>query len=201
MKKKLYWIILLGCMITSLNAQTVKEAFITFPDPSLLALNTNARLDLIDLYQANQSAVIENDLGDSIFIRQMQNDYIHIQSGNSDTEIIILSMINESKVICVVQTISTPVQDSNLEFYTTNWKKLDSKAFINPVDKSWFLKESDDFPALDISLMKFHYNPEKQILSQTYTTPSYLSFEDQKRIEGHIKEENKEYKWNGIQFE
>ena len=201
MKKKFYWIIFLGSMITSLNAQTAKEAFITFPDPSLLPLNTNTRMDLMDLFQINQNAVIENDLGDSISIRQMQDDYIQIQSGNSDTEIIILHMINESKVICVIQTISTPVPDSNLDFYTINWKKLDAKAFINPVDKSWFIKEGDDFPALDISLMKFHYDPEKQILLQTYTTPSYLSIEDQKRIEGHIKESNKGYKWNGIQFE
>jgi len=188
-------------MITSLNAQTAKEAFITFPESSLLPLSTNTRLDLIDLYRINENAVIENDLADSVSILQLQDDYIHIQSGNLNMEIIILSMINESKVICVIQTISTPVQDSNLEFYTINWKKLDSKAFINPVDKSWFIKESDDFPALDISLMKFNYDSEKQTLLQTYTTPSYLSIEDQKRIEGHIKESNKEYKWNGIQFE
>ena len=199
--KRLYWIVLLGSMIASLNAQTAKDVFTTFPDPSLLPLSTNARLDLIDLFQANQNTVVENDLGDTISVLQLQDDYIHIQSGNSDTEIIILSMINESKVICVIQTISIPVQDSNLEFYTINWKKLDSKAFINPVDKSWFIKESDDFPALDISLMKFHYDPEKQTLLQTYTTPSYLSIEDQKRIEGHIKESNKEYKWNGVRFE
>ena len=199
--KRLYWIVLLGSMIASLNAQTAKDVFTTFPDLSLRPLSTNARLDLIDLFQANQNTVVENDLGDTISVLQLQDDYIHIQSGNSDTEIIILSMINESKVICVIQTISIPVQDSNLEFYTINWKKLDSKAFINPVDKSWFIKESDDFPALDISLMKFRYDPEKQTLLQTYTTPSYLSIEDQKRIEGHIKESNKEYKWNGIQFE
>jgi hypothetical protein len=68
------------------------------------------------------------------------------------------------------------------------------------VDQSWFICENAAFP-LDISFMELHYDPEKQLLSQTYQTSSYLSQEDRQIIEKNIREKVKEYKWNGIRFE
>jgi hypothetical protein len=199
--KRIYLGILLGSILFSLNAQTVKEVFISFPESEMLLLSANARMDLVDLYLNNRPAVVNNNFEDSVSLVQMTDDYLKFESGNSTTEIILLHLVNESQIVCFIQTVCAPVCDSQLEFYTVSWKKLNSETFIHPVGVSGFIEENETLSVLDIPLMEFHYNPEKQRLIQTYNTPSYLSLEDKKIIEPYIKETEREYQWDGLKFE
>jgi hypothetical protein len=187
--------------LSAANAQTAGEVFLSFSKPILFPLSTNARLDLIDLFRAKKEAIIKNDFGDEVSLLQLTDDYVSIRSGNLQLEIILLSLINESKIICTIQTLCVSMCDSRLEFYTANWKELDSSVFIRPVDKLWFVSENDHLPILDISFMEFHYDNTKQSLTQTYNTPQYLSKEDLLSIKPYIREQTKEYKWNGMKFE
>jgi hypothetical protein len=198
--KKIGLGIISGCVLISADAQTIKDTFVSFPESMLAPLNTNNRLDLIDMHLAGQEAVVKNALGNDVFLRNFTEDYLYIQSGNLTVELFFLTLVNESKLIGVIQTVCAPVCDSRLEFYTLNWKKLDTESFISLVDKFWFLEENQDFTALDISLMEFHYDAEKQLLSQTYNTPSYLNREDKEKTDLFIRKKNKEYEWNGIRF-
>jgi hypothetical protein len=184
----------------TIQAQTIREVFISVLSPEMLLLSSNNRMDLLDLYANDKKAVIQNVLGDEVSLNHLTDDYLRIQSGNLTTELFLLTMINESHLIGLIQTVCAPLCDSRMEFYTVSWKKLNSETFISPVDQSWFICENAAFP-LDISFMELHYDSEKQLLSQTYQTPSYLSQEDRQTIEKNIREKVKEYKWNGIRFE
>jgi hypothetical protein len=199
--KKIWTGIIAGCMLLSVNAQTMKEIFITTPDVVLLPLSADARMDLIDLYTDGREAVALNSLDDKVVLNCLTDNYLKIQSGNATTELFFLTMVNESKLIGLIQTVCAPVCDSRLEFYSLKWKKLGADLFISPAPKSCFVEDSLDFPALDIVLMEFHYDEEKQCLSQTYNTPAYLSPEDREIIARSIKAESKVYQWNGIRFE
>ncbi|MDR0507955.1 MAG: DUF3256 family protein [Dysgonamonadaceae bacterium] len=191
--------ILMGFMTVWANAQTAKDLFVSLPD--LLTLDVNSRLDLIDLYTVGEKAVVKNAFNDEISLVCLTDDYLSVKSGNMTVELFLLSLVNESKMIGLIQTSCAPICDSRLEFYALSWKKISPEMFIQMADQSWFIKAKDDFPAIDLSLMELHYNADKQLLTQTYNSPAYLSLEDKKAAAQNILENTKEYKWTGIRFE
>jgi hypothetical protein len=184
----------------SLNAQTAKEAFLSMPESLSPDMNLYARMDLVDLYNAGQQAVIANSFNDTIALETLTTDYLCLKTGKGSLQIIALQMINESQLYCLIHTVCGPVCDSRMDFYSVSWNRLNSDTFITPATKTGFIDENPDCPALDISLMQWVYNPETATLQQRYNTPDYLSLEDQNTIHPYIKQEIKEYKWNGIRF-
>lgn len=210
MKKYILASFIVLTFIVSVQAQTASEVFTKMPISLMLSLSNSSRLDLLDMQKAGKAAIIKNEFGDSCSIEQLADDYLQLKSGTSSTEIILLPMINDSKVVCLIQTECAPICDSRIEFYSTSWKQLDAKAFINPVNKEWFIKENvnlddttiyDNYIALSIPLMQFHYDKEKKVLTQTYTTLSYLNVEDREKMDAYLKSEPKTYQWTLTRFE
>jgi hypothetical protein len=200
MKKEILLIISLSATI-AIHAQKAKEVFISLPESILLDLNNNARLDLVDLYEAGREAVVLNSFNDSVSIEKLTDDYFYLKTGISSLQGIVLRMINESILYCLIQTTCAPVCDSRIEFYSVSWNQLNSDIFITPAPAAWFLDERGNFPALDIPLIQWVYDPETASLCQIYNTLQNLSKEDQAKIRHSVKNETKEYKWNGIRFE
>ncbi|GHS96164.1 hypothetical protein FACS189421_00740 [Bacteroidia bacterium] len=185
----------------SLNAQTAKEAFLSMPESLLPDMNLYARMDLVDLYNAGQQAVIANSFNDTIALEKLTSDYLFLKTGKGSLQIMALQMINESWLYCLIHTVCGPVCDSRMDFYSISWNHLNSDTFITPATKTDFINENPDCPALNISLMQWVYDPETATLQQRYNTPDYLSLEDQNTIRPFIKERMREYRWNGIRFE
>jgi hypothetical protein len=211
MKSKiLFTVLLLGVTIYSIQGQTISELFVKLPQSAFLPLTVSDRLDLIDLYKSGEKATVKNQLEDSCSILRLTDDYLQIQISKNTLELFILPMINDSKIIGLIQTVCAPVCDSYIEFYTTAWKKLAAPAFISLAGKNDFLKDSahvdreevkNALIPLDISFMQLHYDPEKQELQQYYTTPEYLSEPDRAKVKPYLKETPKLFKWNLIRFE
>jgi len=211
MKSKfIFTVFFLFAALRFVHGQTVAELFVKLPDSAFLPLTTSDRLDLIDLYKAGGKATVKNRFDDSCSILRMTDDYLQIQSGKSTMELFLLPMINDSKIIGLIQTVCAPVCDSHLEFYTTGWKKLTTSFFITFANKYNFLKEGvqtedkevkNALVSLDISLMQLHYDPDKRELQQTYTTPDYLSKPDRAKVKPYLKETPVQFKWNRMHFE
>ena len=211
MKKKIVLItFLLSVSVHFIKGQTISELFIKLPEPALLTLTVSDRMDLIDLYKAGDKATVKNRFSDSCSILNMTDDYIQIRTSNNTIELFILPMINDSKIIGLIQTVCAPVCDSYLEFYSTTWKKLSTSVFITFAGKSDFLKDGinpedetvkNALIPLDISLMKLNYEPEKHELQQFYTTPDYLSEIDRNKVKQYLTETPKLFKWNLTRFE
>lgn len=198
---------LLSCHPFPAPAQTAEKLFASLPESMSLTWTETNRLELIELYKAGLTAAVENQLGDSCFLACMTGDYLQIREGKSSLEIIVLPMVNDSKVICLIHTVCAPICDSHLEFYTVNWKKLDSELFITPAGKARFIKDGIDIDGqnalipLDISLMQFRYDPDSRELLQYYHTPQYLSFDDREKAAPYLKDEPVVFKWNRTRFE
>ena len=211
MKLKVTFTLFLLCaVVRSVQGQTANELFVKIPESALLTLSISDRLDLIDLYKAGGEATIENLFGDSCSILRMTDNYLQIQTGEHTMELFLLPMINDSKIVGLIQTVCAPVCDSKLEFYTTTWKKLDTSLFITFADAYDFLEEGVNpqeekvknvLIPLDISLMKLQYEPDKQELLQHYTTPDYLNETDKAKAMLYLRETPKSYKWNLTRFE
>jgi hypothetical protein len=187
-------------VICGLQAQTAREAFISLPESMLIDLNANMRRDLVDLYQANRKAVVSNLLGDSVALENMAPDYFLLKTGNGNMQIIVLQMINESKLYCLIQTVCAPVCDSRIEFYSVSWKQLNTSTFITPFPQTDFINTDENSPLPGMVFMQYVYHPETSSLQQIYNTPQSLSIEDQGTVQALLKEKVKEYKWNGFQF-
>jgi hypothetical protein len=179
------------------------------PEFLSLTLTETNRLELVELYKGGLPAAVENLMGDSCFLTRMTDDYLHIREGESSLEIIVLSMINDSKVICLIRTVCAPLCDSYLEFYTVNWKKLNNNVFITPAEKTQFIKAGvnpdeqkvrNALVPLDISLMQFRYDPDSRELLQYYNTPQYLSVDDREKVAPYLKETPVVFKWNQVRF-
>jgi hypothetical protein len=170
-------------------AQNLKELFISALTPELLPLSTANRLDLCDLYAAGKDARIINAFEEEVSLTRLTDDYLKIQTGNSTTELFLLTLVNESRLIGFIQTVCAPVCDSRLEFYSLSGKKLNAETFVSLDDPSPFIPENADTPAGGITLEELHYDPEKQILARTFNIPFYLN-----------PEAAEEYKWNEIRF-
>jgi len=211
MKPKIFFILLLlSLAVLRIQGQTASELFVKMPEPEFLPLTASDRMDLIDLYKAGEKASVKNRFDDSCSIVRMTNDYLQIQTGGNTTELFLLPMINDSKIIGLIQTVCAPVCDSYLEFYTTSWKKLSTPAFITFAGKYDFLKEGvnpkdekvkNALIPLDIFLMQLHYDPDNQELQQDYTTPDYLSGTDKAQVIQYLTGTPKRFKWNQMRFE
>jgi hypothetical protein len=208
--KKIFIFIYICLTAVSMKGQTADELFISMPESMLLTLSETNRLDLIDLYKAGQKAEVINLLEDSCVILNLSDNYLEIKAGNYKMELLVLTLVNDSKIVCLIQTVCAPVCDSSLAFYTTNWKKLNADLFFAPAGISGFLKENiqpdeqkvkNALTPLDISLMQFHFDREKQELLQYYNTPEYVSQDDRKKAEVFLKDSPLIFKWNQTRFE
>lgn len=206
----IFTLVLLNLTVHTAQGQTAISLFAGMPESEFLPLTVSDRLDLIDLYKAGQKAVVKNSFEDSCSVIRMTDDYVQLQTGNTTTELFLLPMVNDSKVVCLIQTVCAPVCDSYLEFYTTAWKNLPASIFITFANKDDFLKEGINLEdekvkniliPLDIFLSRLHYDPDKQELQQYYTTPDYLSKEDREKVTPYLKDSPKQFKWNKIRFE
>ena len=193
---------LIGCWLAlSAQAQTAKEVFISLPENMLVDLNTYARMDLLDLYNAGLPAVAKNSFNDTLTLEKLTSDYLRLNTGKGSLQIIILKMVNDSQLYCLIHTVCAPVCDSRLEFYSPSWNRLLSETFLTPASSSFFMEENPYAPSLDISLMEWIYDPETSLLQQIYNTPDYLGLDDRQAIQAFVKTRTKDYRWTGIRFE
>jgi len=193
---------LIACWFAfSLQAQSAKEAFISLPENQLVDLNSYARMDLVDLYEAGLPAVVKNSFGDTLTLEKLTPDYLRLNTGQGSLQLIVIRMINDSQLYCLIHTVCASVCDSRLEFYSPSWNRLPPDTFITPVSSSFFIEENPGFPSLDIALMQWVYEPETAVLQQMYNTPDYLSLDDRRAIQAFVKTRTRDYRWTGVRFE
>jgi len=208
--KNIFILFLMYAAVHFVQGQTVNELFVKIPDPAFLPLSVSDRLDLIDLYKAGEKAAVKNLLEDSCSIFRLTDNYMQIQTGKNTIELFLLPLINDSKIVGLIQTVCAPVCDSKIEFYTITWKKLDTSVFFTYANAYDFLKAeiqpeeenvSNALTPLDVSFVRLQYDPDKQELQQYYTTPDYLSEADRSKVMPFLRETPKALKWNMTRFE
>jgi hypothetical protein len=192
-----------------MQAQEISVYFLSMPGELIFPLDINRKKELVNTYKEKQQAEIKNLFNDTVFLRQMTDNYLLMQSGISQTEIALLTMSNHSKIICMINTVCAPVCDSRIRFYSTDWKQMNTDDFFIPEEPSRFFRENPGEEEKiiiqsclsDISLMEYHINPENMSLIQTYNTPQYIDRENALQIKSSLKEMPKIFKWIKNRYE
>lgn len=194
-----------------LQAQDMATLFANMPDPMLPQLEHAWRKDLIDLYRAGKEARLKNTMNGYSTLQKLTADYLLLQvTGRSTTEIKRLPLVNGTYVICLVETVSAPVADSRVRFFTTDWQPLADHGLFTPYPaEAFLLAPADSTDAtyqdararLDMTLVHYRLSPDSLTLRATYTTPDYLSEEDRRGVLPYVRREPLTLRWVQSRFQ
>ena len=208
--KRLFIAILLCLIVSGANAQEIETVFASMPDQYIPQLESAWKKDLIDLYNSGKDAQLKNTMNGTSVLRKMTSDYLFLDvTGRSSVEMKLLPLVNNTKIICMVTTVSGPVPDSRIDFFTTEWEPLNTADLFIPVSADWFILEKADRNSpsfieatalLDVDLQKISLSPDNQTLTVEYTTPQYLGKEQRDKVIPFLKQEPKVYTWEKYRF-
>ncbi|WP_321437980.1 DUF3256 family protein [uncultured Bacteroides sp.] len=196
MKKIILLCFLISCVI-SLKAQDAKSVFINIPDSLSPLLTKVNREDFSDFLESKMKAVVKNKMEKMSEMKVLTKDYLFLQTtSQSSFQLKLLQLNDTTKIICVVNTACAPVCDSRVLFYTTNWKEIPSKDYIEMpgIERFFLAPDSTQVEAynnarapLNIYLLKADLSKDNNELTFTFTTPEYLDGSEAKALEPFLK--------------
>lgn len=207
-------IILCVLLLSSFNMQAqqnINSVILSLPDHIIYCLEASQKDLLVTADPADTSVVtISTNLYSNIRRLSITDTYVSLQTSDvSTTQIKLLPLVNNSRIICVVKTVCGGVCDSRISFYTTDWKPIVSSDLFPARRIDWFIKEdadrnSDTFinaiAALDMTPMRISLSGTSDIATVSYNIKSYLSEDDYKLLQPFLKEEDKVLTWDKISF-
>lgn len=201
-------IILIVCCLFASSAQKMENYFIQMPNDLIVLLEEAWRKDLVDIYKSGKPAVLENTMQGKSVLNKLTDHYLLVQTTECSTvELKLLSLVNNTQIICMIETFYAPVADSRVSFYSTEWERIASDNVFTPVSKDWFWKTDIDsslleyLPQSDLFLVKYNLSDENATLTAEYKSPLLLDDETQQLVKPFLKTEPRLYEWKAGRFE
>lgn len=188
MKYKLFTSVLFAlCCTMSVQAQSLKDLFMKMPLELCPTLSEYNRLEIVDNQKNGKVMQTRNLMLTVSEMKILEDEFLYlVLNKNAEKTMKLLSCSDGTNVIAVVNTVffdDTP--DCTIEFYDTNWNKLDgTKYFDEPVSKQFrilALKSTDNTLSVTTA------NPIDMNVNGTVGNPK-------------IKTEKKVLTWNGSKF-
>lgn len=196
--------------VSLIEAQEMKSVFIQMPDSLSRVLTKINREDCVDFLASGMKAEVTNRFNLSSELKRLTADYLLLQETPQCTVEMKLLPVNDStRVVCVVRTIATPVADSSVSFFTTDWQPLPlTDYFLSPSADEFYLPTdslvADTLSALrkeaDITFLRFGLSADDLTLTATYTTPDYMGRESAARLKAYLRKEPIRYRWSEGMF-
>ena len=113
-------------MVSSISmAQSMDSLFVKVPKKELPMLETNPRMDMIDLYNYNMEAKGENIFGGNSVMEKKSDNYILIRlSDVSQWEMMRLKKSDGGCILLCTHTLTDGVSGSRWNAYDEKWNKL-----------------------------------------------------------------------------
>ena len=208
--KKNILLVFLCFFALSAFAQNMKSVFVAMPDSITPLLTKVNKEDCIDFLDSNMKAEVKNRFDGTAEMKVVTEDYTLVQTSEVGTlEMKLLPVNDSTKVICMVKTVCATACDSEIRFYTSDWKEeLDAQAFFaKPKESDFFLPNDSvtDESALirkkaDMLLMKASLSKDDVSLTFIYTTPDYLNEEDREKLLPYLRKEPVVLQWQEGKF-
>ena len=139
MRKVLLIVVSVLCGISA-SAQDMKSVFIAMPDSITPLLTKVNKEDCVDFLDSNMKAEVKNRFDGTAEMKVLTDDYTLIQTSEVGTlEMKLLPVNDSTKVVCMVKTVCASACDSEIRFYTSDWKQeLDKKEYLQWPDAGAF---------------------------------------------------------------
>ncbi len=120
-------------------SQTIGSLFQSMPADILPGVSEdNKTMLLVD----TGKTTVPYTFGEISKIRQ-SSDYLEIRSSDIGiTQLKLLPVGQDSVIVCVIKTVCGDVCDSNISFYTTDWRKLEKSTFLPSISAENFFDSS-----------------------------------------------------------
>lgn len=206
--KRFSVVVMLICFLSTAHAQKMENYFISMPNDNIVLLEEAWRKDLVEIYKSGKPAVLENAMQGKSVLNKLTDHYLLLQyTEHSTIELKLLSLVNNTSIICMVETVYAPVANSLVSFYSTAWERLASDDIFSPVAKDWFWNEDADSSTLiywtqpEMFLVKYSLSDENTTLSAENMSQLILNEETLQRVKPFWKAETKVYVWKSGRFE
>lgn len=183
---------------------TAEKCFKEAPGTVLGLISPNTRLDMIDYYRAGIDRQSANTAGGKCSITDLQDYSITFIGGNGiEYQMFVLDPIGNNPIIGLIQTLDTPIPDSALTLYRSDWtiipttssnalgREPDYDAWVKPTNLKEISNISETVPFV---LAKFVYDPSASTLTATNNTSSYFVTGDMPDALSKLKDKVT-YKW------
>ena len=205
--------IIFGCIayMSSANAQEINEIIASMPNNIIVKLDQTQKDLLISNPEDTTQLTVALGAYGELKRLAISNDFISLKtSEGGNTQIKLLPLINDSKIICVVKTVcGQEVCDSQIQFYTTKWIPIKGTTLFPDRNINWYVKEGVDrnsqdfknaFASVDMDPMKMTLSANDLTLTVDFTIKAYLSEEDYKKVQPYLTEKPKVFLWDKISF-
>ena len=155
-------------------------------------------------------AEVTNRFGGKSEMTELSPDYINVQmTPQSSWQMKLLATSDTTKLICVVATACAPACDSDVHFYTTDWKELPASSYLTlPVMKDFLAlpdtlldyEVRDAGEKADMLLIKASLSAKDDTLTFTFTTPDYMDKEAAEKLKPYLRRPVV-YVWKGNSYE
>ena len=191
-------------------AQDMTSVFIAMPDSIAPLLTQVNKEDCVDFLDSNMKAEVTTRFGGTAEMKVLTEDYVFLQTTPSSTlEMKLLPVNDSTKVVCMVKTVCASACDSEIHFYTSDWKgKMAVGDFLQKPEQEAFYLPNDSVTEesvlirkkADMHLMKASLSKDDASLTFIYTTPDYLNKEDKKQMLRYLNPNPVVFQWKDGKF-
>ncbi len=120
---------------------TAANAFVDIPASVLPSIDRTTRMDMIDYFDAGSDKESKNLFDSGCRITALSPEQVSFTTSDVASRQITLLPVGKDSVIMMITTLLTPVPDSEITFFTTDWKPLKGKPFTQPTLTDWLPRE------------------------------------------------------------
>ena len=200
------FILIFSCITFCGYGQKITDVFKTMPSDILPGFSeANRTMLLVD----TALKVIPYPLGNIEKINYTDS-YLQLKTSDIGTfQLKLLTLVNNTKIICTIKTVCGDACDSNIRFYSTGWEKIDEKTLLPNVTKEIFFdpakKGTDAYEyalsLLDIEPLSAAFRDGGDDLILTLNYEAYLSKENIAKIKPFIKQDFITLRWTKTAFQ
>ena len=204
------WMLLCVFSAISTFAQDMKVVFVSMPDSILPLLTKVNKEDCVDFLACDMKAEVKNRFGRTTELKVLTDEYLFLQTTpNSSMELRLFPVNDSTKVICMVKTVCASACDSEIHFYTSDWKEeLSAKEFLQKPNAEAFYLPQDSITEeyalirkrVDMHLVKASLSKDATSLTFIYTTPESMNKEDKEKLLPYLRKEPIVLQWQEGKF-
>lgn len=118
----------LACIGSWAGAQNhMSECIKQMPQVMMPQVSDQDKAKLVDTYSVGKPSEVDSKLTGKIVLEKLTDNYAKIKTSEIGyTEMKLLPLVNNTSVIALVKTVTTPVKDGNIAFYSPDWKKIET---------------------------------------------------------------------------
>jgi hypothetical protein len=191
--KAFYLLGILVFLAVALSAQNIEKLYVNMPDGLNPTITKQNRLELVEYYKANHGDTTQNRFGNKVrllFYDSVQSCLIVKNTAQSTFEMKLFRVASKP-VIGIIQTVCSPLCQSNIQFYDTAWAPVPLQFTIPPVSE-WLdskLIQSSDVDAqwiknaLSVNFVTLSFSRTDESILAKNNTLQFLSDADRKTIQ------------------